>query len=218
MSGTIVHCFPALCIMFIQFTLCFYPLCRPCLGTISAVLPAVCSRSAAVSPVYLPRAALQHCTHCTHQAPLLSQSSSRLVLLWHWVILSTLKSQLHPYRIRYYAFKITMVCPSHQLLKVVILLFSLGGAGAGLGGIMACIFCYRLLVSGAQGAAGHNLDNGGSSGTRPRWKHYTWTWKSLRHSTGLCLGFLQKIGSWRGSLNIHWSDWHKIVKRPCVLS
>ena len=26
-----------------------------------------------------------------------------------------------------------MVCPSHQLLKVVILLFSLGGAGAGRG-------------------------------------------------------------------------------------
>ena len=43
--------------------------------------------------------------------------------------------------------------------------FSLGGAGAGLSGIMACIFCYRLLVSGAQGVAGHNMDNGGSSGT-----------------------------------------------------
>ena len=217
MSGTIVHCFPALCIMFIQFTLCFYPLCRPCLGTISAVSLQPAAALLQCPPFICP---VQHCSTAltAHTAPLLSQSSSRLVLLWHWVILSTLNSQLHLYRIRYYAFKITMVCPSHQLLKVVILLFSLGGAGAGLGGIMACIFCYRLLVSGAQGAAGHNLDNGGSSGTRPRWKHYTWTWKSLRHSTGLCLGFLQKIGSWRGSLNIHWSDWHKIVKRPCVLS
>ena len=37
--------------------------------------------------------------------------------------------------------------------------------GGWVGGTMACIFCSRLPVSEAQGAAGHNMDNGGSSGT-----------------------------------------------------
>ena len=108
---------------------------------------------------------LQHCTHCTHQPTLFSQSSSRLVLLWHWVILST-SQQLHPYRIGYYVPSWSLWYGLPQLLKAVPQ-FSLGGAGAGAGlsGIMACIFCYRLLVSEAQGAAGHNLDNGGSGGT-----------------------------------------------------
>ena len=152
MSGTIVHCFPALCIMLLQFTLCFYPFVGWCLGSISAAgcsedccsvdsLSAPCSCSIAFTAH-----TSQHFCSSHHQGSCFCDNFTTVASISDWILC------VHDH----YGLP--------QLLKAVPQ-FSLGGAGAGLSGTMACISCSRLLVSEAQGAAGHNLDNGGSSGT-----------------------------------------------------